>query len=152
MVSGSVTQIALIASAAILGIAALWHFYWAVGGTRGLAVSIPERPAHAGGGPLFVPSSATTLLVATAILLVAAFYLLVAFDAFVATALDGWTTVAMALLGFVFVARSIGDFGYVGLFKQTKGTPFATADSRFYSPLCLFLGATGLLTAAARYI
>jgi hypothetical protein len=45
-------------------------------------------------------------------------------------------------IAFIFAARAIGDFKYVGFFKKMVGTPFAENDSRFYSPLSLFLSAS----------
>ena len=38
------------------------------------------------------------------------------------------------------IVRAIGDFKYVGFFKQRRGTRFALLDTRFYSPLALALG------------
>ena len=35
--------------------------------------------------------------------------------------------------------RFAGEFGYVGIFKKHKNTPFARMDTLVYSPLCLFL-------------
>jgi hypothetical protein len=37
------------------------------------------------------------------------------------------------------LARTVGDFKYVGLFKRVRGTPFARLDTLLYSPLCLLL-------------
>ena len=43
-------------------------------------------------------------------------------------------------LAIVLIIRAMGDFKYVGFFKTIKNTPFADYDTRYYSPLCLFLG------------
>jgi hypothetical protein len=45
-----------------------------------------------------------------------------------------------AVLGTVFVLRSIGDFRLMGFFKSVRGTRFALWDTWLYSPGCLFLG------------
>jgi hypothetical protein len=45
----------------------------------------------------------------------------------------------------VMALRAIGDFNYVGLFKRQRDTPFARNDSRYFTPLALFLA---LLTGA----
>jgi Protein of unknown function (DUF3995) len=56
------------------------------------------------------------------------------------SAIDFWVfRYGNFFIAFVFLARAIGDFKYAGFFKKVKGTPFAKNDSRFYSPLCLFL-------------
>jgi hypothetical protein len=158
----TITEIALMLSAAVLGIAALWHFYWAFGGTKGLAVAVPEKPAApgnegtggegTGGGPLFVPSTLSTVIAATAIASIAALYAAMATGVFNGTAYSRLAALATGVLGLVFIVRAIGDFNHVGFFKRNTGSPFAVADSRYYSPLCLFLGASGLMAAATRYL
>jgi hypothetical protein len=47
------------------------------------------------------------------------------------------------------LARAIGDFKYLGLFKRVRGSRFATLDTFVYSPLCLLLAA-GIATLAWR--
>lgn len=140
------TAAMLTVSAAILAIAALWHVYWAAGGRRGLAMAVPERPGT--GTPQFVPRRWLTLAVAFAIAAVAAVYFDVAYSGWPIPAAPVAGQIAAALLGLVFIARAIGDFGYVGFFKRYGGTAFARADTRCYSPLCLFLGISGLLPLA----
>ena len=49
------------------------------------------------------------------------------------------------LIGFVFFARAVGDFNYVGFFKRVKNTAFAHNDSYYYSPLCLFISVTSVM-------
>ncbi len=50
-------------------------------------------------------------------------------------------------LSFLFLLRSIGEFRLVGFFKSVKGTPFAEYDTKYYSPLCLFLSLLLFLSA-----
>ena len=45
----------------------------------------------------------------------------------------------------IFLIRAIGDFNYVGFFKKVTTTEFAINDTKYFSPLCLFLGVVGLL-------
>jgi hypothetical protein len=137
----SFTDASLLLGAAILGVAALWHFYWAIGGRAGLRLALPEKE----GRPLFLPSRAMTAFVAALIAAVAGVYAVVALDPFINPDYAEWAQAIAAICGFVFVMRAIGDFGYVGFFKHHTGTAFAMADSRFYSPLCLYLGVAGLL-------
>ena len=51
--------------------------------------------------------------------------------------------------GVVLIARGIGDFRLVGLFKRVRGTRFAFWDSRLYTPLALVLGAAALWVSFA---
>lgn len=149
-----VSKIALMFGAAVLGIAALWHFYWAFGGTKGLTLAVPRRPASAGhdAGPAFQPVPAATGLVACAILVIAGLYAALALGAFSGTHFEKPATIAAALIGCVFMMRAIGDFRYVGLFKRVTGTDFAVADTHYYTPLCLILGLVGCTPAAARFL
>jgi Protein of unknown function (DUF3995) len=126
--------VALSVSTVLAGLSAL-HLYWAFGGQRGRNGAIPELD----GKPLFRPGVAGTLGVA--------FLLAVASTLVLERAAVGpgivpptvglWGTwgVAVALVG-----RAVGDFNYVGFFKQRRTTAFARLDTRLYSPLALALG------------
>lgn len=50
--------------------------------------------------------------------------------------LQRWGVWAVAGL---FALRALGDFRYVGFFKKINHTHFAHMDSRYYSPLCVWL-------------
>jgi hypothetical protein len=111
------------------------HFYWVAGGKWGVDVAIPITVA---GNKTFTPSSLASTVVAAGLLL----FGLIQF---------GLTTTIFNTIDFrifkysnffialIFLVRAIGDFKYAGFFKKIKGTSFAKNDSRFYSPLCLFL-------------
>jgi len=47
-------------------------------------------------------------------------------------------------ISIIFLVRAVGDFKYVGFFKRIRETPFAKMDSKFYSPLCLFISMIGI--------
>ncbi len=125
-------------SGAILGVAALWHLYWAAGGRRGIGHAVPQR---LGGAATFEPGPVATAIVGLLIGGIATFYAAYGWGLTAGTIAD-WVLIALAL---VFLVRAVGDFNYVGFFKARRGTAFAVADSRFYSPLCLILGISGLL-------
>jgi len=138
-------MIALVAitTCLVFVILALWHFRMACLPHTGESAAVPSVD----GKPLFVPSRMATLLVGVALLgcavLVGA-----------ATGLL-WTGVPHKLLSWAsyglalgLMARAIGDFRYVGLFKKVRGSPFARMDTRLYSPLCLLLAAGVSLVAA----
>jgi hypothetical protein len=115
---------------------ALWHFRMAFFPRTGESAAVPSVD----GKPLFVPSRTATLLVGLALLGCAA--LVGATAGLPGTGVPhkwlSWISYALAL---GLTARAIGDFRYVGLFKQVRGSPFARMDTRFYSPLCLLLAA-----------
>jgi len=111
----------------------LWHFrmaFWA--GPGGGAVPSVE------GKPLFVPSTRATVSVGVVLLLfaglVAATGRLVEVRA--SPQILSWLSLALAL---GLLARSIGEFKYVGFFKRVRGSRFARLDTWIYSPLCLLL-------------
>jgi hypothetical protein len=45
------------------------------------------------------------------------------------------------MVGIIFIARSIGEFRWLGFFKKHRGSAFSKWDTLMYSPLCLLLGA-----------
>jgi len=131
------------ALALTLAILAGLHVYWAAGGRSGGTAAVPSRPA---GPALFVPSTSATLAVAAALALAA---WVVAVSGGLARPIGPRSFYAVGVwgLGAVFVARAVGDFHYVGAFKQVRGTPFAALDDRLYTPLCVAIGLAALWLA-----
>jgi hypothetical protein len=113
------------------------HLYWMAGGEAGAKAVIPSN----GSEPLFRPGKAGTGMVAAALALAGWFVLELsgAVERYVFPewlfSFGGW------VLGGIFLLRAIGDLKWVGFFKKQRRTLFATWDTMFYSPLCLFLGA-----------
>ena len=121
------------------------HLYWALGGRAGAAAAGPTRP---GGAALFTPSPAGTMAVAAAL---AAAAWIVAVSGGLARPVGPrplYTAGAWGL-ALVLLARVVGDFHHVGLFKRVRGTPFAAMDDRLYTPLCAAL-AIAVLWLATR--
>lgn len=134
-------------AAIFLAIAAL-HFYWAVRGVSGASMAVPAR---ADGKPLFLPSTTTTMMVVVA-LVAAAVVVLGRAQLLPANPVPiSVFATATWLLGLVFTARAIGELRYVGLFKRVRGTAFARADTRYFTPLCIVI-ASGVFYLAARPI
>ena len=139
----AVSVVALVAGLVVALISAL-HVFWALGGEWGGAGAVPSRPGEA---PLFSPSPATTLVAAAS-------FALAAWIIFVAGELSRpvgprWIyVVGIWCVGLAFVARAVGDFRYVGLFKRVHGTPFAAMDDRVFSPLALVIGLAVLWLAS----
>jgi hypothetical protein len=112
------------------------HFYWATGGVKGAGVAIPSVPGTRN-RPLFTPGRGGTI--AVGVLLLA--------GAGVATGqvLPAIQPILLRLIAAVFCMRAVGEFHYVGFFKRVKETPFATWDSRLFSPLSVALGLLALV-------
>jgi hypothetical protein len=109
------------------------HVYWLAGGTFGVGVVLPT--AKRGGPPLFRPSATAKLAVAIALLLAGA----LAFAATSGQSSGPIRTVLAVTHGavvFLFGARAVGDFRYLGVFKRIKDTRFAIWDTRLFVPLC----------------
>ncbi|AWV06439.1 DUF3995 domain-containing protein [Marilutibacter maris] len=122
----------------VLSALAALHLVWAAGGARQWAdAAVPMR---ADGRPLFEPSRAATIAVAVALAAAAATVMAVSGHWQPPLPAIAVRAAAVALV-LVFVARGIGDFRWVGMFKRERHGRFARLDTRFYSPLCLLLGA-----------
>jgi uncharacterized protein DUF3995 len=129
------------AAAFIFAVLGSLHGYWAAGGRVGSAAAVPQ--GH-DGAPLFRPGRATTVAVGLALWTAAAVLLARVRD------LDKGHSAMLPragclLLAVVFLARAVGDFRFIGLFKKRRSTRFAAFDSWVYTPLCLFLAAGCLL-------
>ncbi len=129
-------------SLSIMAIVLLWmisiiHIYWAFGGRWGTGAVIPVKVG--GQQALFVPRKWGTLCVAI-LLLLASMIILIQKGFMTYFQPSSLSKVGSIVCACVFIARAIGDFKYVGFFKSVKHSQFAKNDTRFYSPLCLFLG------------
>lgn len=118
---------------AIMLIVAIFHFYWAFGGKYGLMSAGPSLEDN----NEFRPSSTLTFIVALILLGLA----------ILATQLVSPIAQFKAYIHYigyavsaVFLIRAIGDFKYVGFFKKVYNSNFATLDTKYFSPLILFLG------------
>ena len=113
---------------------ALWHFYMAQRLLSGESSAVPSKD----GKPIFVPSKASTIAVGLVLFLCAG--LVAATAGLIPSGLPPtllkWLSLTLAL---GLLARSVGEFRYVGFFKRVRGSRFATMDTFLYSPLCLAL-------------
>lgn len=120
------------------------HFWWAAIGTAGPKVVIPEKD----GKPLFRPGRSVTAVVALAL---CAASLLVA-ERSLGTFGFIWPGVVSGgcwLLAALLIARAVGEFRYLGLFKSVRTTAFGQFDTVVYTPLCLLLGIAVVAISAA---
>lgn len=120
---------------------ALLHAYWALGGTAGLAASLP---AHPNGAVVFRPSPGMVWLVAVVLLALAvlgAAYLLPG------VLPPAWQRGATGVVAAGLLLRAVGDFYLVGFTKRVRTTQFARLDTRYYTPLCGLLAASHAILA-----
>ena len=116
-----------------------FHVYWAFGGRAGIQNAIPSNK----NGMLFQPDLPVTLFIAviffTGSVAVLLHYLEIEFF-FLQKYL-------FHFIIFVFTARAIGEFKYVGFFKKVKYSSFSKYDTFLYLPLCISIAtsAKGIL-------
>lgn len=135
-----------IAGATIFTLLALLHVTWAFS-DRAPGAVVPTRHD---GEPLFRPSRAQTLAVAAALTLAA--YIVLERGGPGPGWLPPWARAVGAWgLAMAMLARGIGDFRYVGLFKRHRDSAFARQDTRLFTPLVLVLAlVSGLIAALGR--
>ncbi|MGG8495141.1 DUF3995 domain-containing protein [Tenacibaculum sp. TC6] len=128
--------------AIILLFISLIHFYWAFGGKWGIKSVIPSVENEK---KVFEPGWLATVIVA--IVMLGCSLLYAEGSNFIEVTFISKNVIKYTVMIFsvIFMLRALGDFKYVGFFKKIKNTPFAVNDTRYYSPLCLFLGSIGLL-------
>ncbi len=122
-------------------ILAFIHFNWVLGGSWGFAASLPTKES---GERVLNPKRLDSAVVGCGLLAFGLFYFfrsgVLSFElpALLVT-YAGWIIPA------IFLLRAVGDFRYIGFFKKVKNTPFERLDTRFFSPLCLFVAVAGVL-------
>lgn len=117
------------------------HIYWGFEGKWGSSAVIPTVND---GQPAFNPGKLATFIVAFGLLV---FAFITAGNSGVFTNLVELKYFRYSIWGIVviFLLRAVGDFNRIGFSKRIKGTPFADNDTKFYSPLCLYLGTSSLV-------
>lgn len=120
------------------------HAYWAAGGKWGSDAVIPTKYNHT---KVMMPGAVPTLTVAFGLLFFGGVVFLNAFDTSLNT-LPGVGLIrkyGLWAIAVIFTIRAVGDFNYVGFFKKVRNTAFARNDTRYYSPLCLLIGALAII-------
>jgi Protein of unknown function (DUF3995) len=136
------TAIYLLNGFILLAISAL-HLYWAAGGKKALAASIPVGSA---GETIMRPGLVACLVVAVGLACFAWLFFSGGFTSRLGLP-PGIQSAGLWLMAAIFTLRAIGDFRYVGFFKRIKNTGFAQMDTRWYAPLCAWLGFSSLWLA-----
>lgn len=116
---------------------ALLHAYWAFGGMWASRLALPTKQ---NGETLFLPSKMATLTVALVLIL----FSLVTLSNVLTIPIPYLEVINWLITGIFFI-RFIGDFKFVGITKKIKETPFALYDTRYYSPLCLYISINSLI-------
>jgi len=119
-----------------LAILAGFHFYWGLGGQRGIGVALPQ---HENGQPILAFSPLGSIAVGLFGLIV---MLLIAARAdMIAGPLPPLPLrSATLLLAVIFLARALSWHRYFGFFKRVHGTRFAHYDTWLLSPGSLVVG------------
>ncbi|MBL6448011.1 DUF3995 domain-containing protein [Fulvivirga sp. 29W222] len=125
----------------ILSLLGALHIYWAFGGNWAAKNVLPRTQ---NGELLFVPRTIDCIVVAAGLLAFASFFMIYSFIP--VPSLPKWLiTNGLWFIGAIFTIRAIGDFRYVGFMKKIKNNTFASLDTKYYSPLCLYLGLSSFL-------
>lgn len=123
--------------AAVFGILAILHFYWAIFGIKSGNKGIPSKED---GKLLFLPTRLDSFGVFLGLSLFG--FITLIESGFLTIVVPLWMTrYGMWIIAFIFFVRAIGEFKYLGFFKRIKGTDFARMDTLYYSPLCLLISA-----------
>ena len=120
------------------------HFYWAVGGKWGFSSVLPTKND---GSLMMKPRMIDSFSVSVILGVIAVLYAEKASVLKIGFLPNWFLNYGLYVVSAVFFLRSIGDFNYIGFFKKIKNTQFAKNDTKYFSPLCLFLSIVGVLIA-----
>ncbi|MDH5720457.1 MAG: DUF3995 domain-containing protein [Spirochaetia bacterium] len=114
-----------------------FHIYWAFGGKKGISAAIPESEQR----PLFKPEFGGTIFIALIFLIG---IILVILDIFEIEYIS-IQRYLYEFISIVFFIRVIGEFKYVGIFKEIRKTKFAKYDNLFFIPLCFSISMSSFI-------
>ena len=117
------------------------HIYWGLGGKRALEQTLPTTTT---GKKVLSPKLYHSMIVGIALVSFGIFYFIKSgtIDIHLPDLISnygGW------FISVLFSLRAVGDFKFVGLFKNVKETLFARLDTILFTPLCLTIGAVGII-------
>lgn len=117
------------------------HFNWSFGGKYGFEKALPTKED---GTRVLNPKKFDSAIIGIVLLFFAVYYLIKANILLVD--LPNWMLNYIGwIISSIFIVRAIGDFKYAGFFKKIKNTVFGIADTKHFSPLCIFVGIIGLI-------
>lgn len=119
----------------------LIHFNWAIGGKFGFSTALPTNQK---GEMILNPGKLDCVIVGIGLTAFGLFYIYQ--SGLLDHHLPEWLfTFGGWMIPSIFLLRAIGDFKYVGFFKKIKQTDFGKMDTKYFSPLCLFIGTMGIV-------
>ena len=118
----------------------LLHFYWAFGGKWAFEKVLPT---NSDGLKLLSPTTTDSVIVGLGLLFFSLFYLFT-FKTLKNKYLRLLKNIGSWAIPILFLVRAVGDFKYLGFFKEVHGTEFAQLDTMLYSPLCLAVSLIGI--------
>lgn len=127
----------LISTVVLLSIAGI-HLYWAFGGSWATDSVLPTKENDALESSI-KPPFYLTIFVAIVLLGMGLVFAQKTGVFLVTFFSENMLQYSLGVIGAIFLIRAIGEFKYVGLFKSVQSTKFAEKDTKYYSPLCLFL-------------
>lgn len=117
------------------------HFNWVFGGKWGFDKALPTKED---GTKVLNPKKFDSAIVGLGLLFFAIYYLVV--GRFIQIDLPNFMQNYLGwIIPSIFIIRAIGDFKYVGFFKKINSTVFGKFDSKYFSPLCIFIGTIGII-------
>lgn len=125
----------------LLGVIAVFHFYWAAGGNFGKDAVFPDVKGKGAGK---TPGIFMTVL-AGLIFGSFGYFALETSNFLSANIFKGFYNIGLIVLAVIFCLRAIGELNYVGFFKKHRDGKFAFWDTRFFSPLSLLIGINFLM-------
>ena len=117
------------------------HMYWGLGGRWGADAAVPVNERNE---KMIKPKMRECFIVALW-LLIFAFFVLIRSRILPLHLPFALLNYGMWIIAILFIVRAIGEFKYVGFFKKIKTSRFAELDTKYYSPLCLFIGILALI-------
>lgn len=127
----------VIVNTVIFTLIALLHLYWVFGGRWASDKVIPDH-LQSQAWEMGIIMRLATLAVAVGLSLFA-LIMLANWQSDLLPVKPEYIRYASITIGAIFLLRALGDFYYLGFFKRVKDTRFAQADTRIFSPLCLFI-------------
>jgi hypothetical protein len=132
--------IAGVINAVILMALSIMHIYWSVGGKWGFNHALPTNKE---GKRILNPGKTECVIVAAGLFMFAIYYLI--WVGIISVSSPEWLNkYVIWIISAIFALRAFGDFKYVGFTKRIKNTDFAKRDTKYFSPLCVFLALAGI--------
>jgi len=127
-------------STILIGLGIL-HFYWSLGRKFGFTESLPTNES---GERVLNPRKIDCLIVGIGLTSFGVFYLFK--SGIIEFNLPEWMKEYGGwIIPSIFLLRAIGEFKFIGFFKTVKKTAFGKLDTKFFSPLCVFIGICGII-------